>query len=190
MSDSRIRSSAGVTELYHGAVELLKQMIATPSFSKEEDKTADLLESYLNGHDARTQRSDNNVWAISQNHEPEAPVILLNSHHDTVKPSGDWEQDPFTPVHKGDKLTGLGSNDAGASAVALVATFLHLSSLAVLPYKLILAISGEEEISGKNGIKSILPQLGHIDLGVVGEPTTMQMAIAEKGLIVPDYIPS
>ncbi len=177
-----------VSELFEGAIQLLQKMISTPSFSREEDKTADILQDYLRGHGISTERSKNNVWASSQNHRSDVPVILLNSHHDTVKPSGDWEQDPFTPFLQDDKLIGLGSNDAGGSVVALVATFLYLNSLPKLPYKLILAISAEEEVSGKNGVKSILSQLGPIDLGVVGEPTTMQMAIAEKGLIVLDCI--
>ena len=167
-------------------IELLKQLIKTPSFSKEEDTTADILHSFLGQHNILANRSGNNIWARNMDFDPNKPSILLNSHHDTVKPNKGWISDPFTPNISGDKLTGLGSNDAGGPLVSLIATFLHFYSRKDLPYNLIIAATAEEEISGANGIASILPELGHIDLGIVGEPTQMQMAIAEKGLMVLD----
>ena len=125
---------------------------------------------------------------MANNHLPNAPILLLNSHHDTVKAAGNWTHPPHSPVINGDRLYGLGSNDAGASVVCLIAAFLHLSSGSVLPYKLVLALTAEEEISGPNGISSILEELGSVELAIVGEPTEMQMAVAEKGLVVLDCI--
>lgn len=168
------------------AIKLLQQLIATPSFSREEASTATLIASFLEQHGHSPARQGNNVWVQNPAFSPEKPTVLLNSHHDTVKPAKGWTYDPFSPTLEGDRLTGLGSNDAGGPLVSLIATFLHLSQQENLPYNLILAATAEEEISGKNGIASILEQLGHIDLGVVGEPTQMQMAVAEKGLMVLD----
>jgi acetylornithine deacetylase len=173
---------------YEPAVELLKQMISTPSVSGDESQTAYLIETFLKGNGKTTNRKFNNVWSISDNCAENAPVILLNSHHDTVRASGKWRNDPYSPILLEDHLYGLGSNDAGASVVALLAAFLHLSNQAELPYRLIIALTAEEETSGANGISSILGELGHIDLAVVGEPTEMQMAVAEKGLVVVDCV--
>ena len=170
------------------AVILLQNLIHIPSFSREEKNTSLLIRHFLESHGVEVQQKDNNVWACASNHSEGAPVILLNSHHDTVKPANGWETDPFKPILQDGKLIGLGSNDAGASAVSLLATFLYLSKLPQLPYKLIVAITAEEEISGQNGISSILSDLGNIDMGIVGEPTGMQMAIAEKGLMVLDCV--
>lgn len=167
-------------------INLLKQLIATPSFSKEENKTADIIDEFLSKKGLQTQRSGNNIWARSKFWNAEKPIILLNSHHDTVRPVSNWTYDPFKPTVEKDQLFGLGSNDAGASLVSLIATFLHFYEVQDLPFNLIIAATAEEEISGKNGIASILSQLGKIDLGIVGEPTEMQMAIAEKGLMVID----
>jgi acetylornithine deacetylase len=168
------------------AIELLKQLIAIPSLSKEEDKTADLLENYLKGFGHKVHRKMNNVWVYSNDYSKDKPTILLNSHHDTVKPNQGYTQDPFTPTIKDGKLIGLGSNDAGGPLVALIHTFLLLDKIPDRAYNLIMAATAEEEISGKNGIEAILPDLGKIDLGIVGEPTLMQMAVAEKGLMVLD----
>ncbi|HAS41398.1 MAG TPA: acetylornithine deacetylase [Microscillaceae bacterium] len=167
-------------------VNLLKQLIATQSFSREEDKTADILEEFIKQQGLVPQRQGNNVWVKSASFTEGKPTILLNSHHDTVKPVKGWKRDPFEPTEEEGVIYGLGSNDAGASLVSLLATFTHLNALPDLPYNLIYAATAEEEVSGKNGIASILSNLGKIDLGVVGEPTQMQMAIAEKGLIVID----
>ncbi|XCI75313.1 MAG: M20 family metallo-hydrolase [Flavobacteriales bacterium] len=171
------------------AIELLKCLVNTPSISREEDKTADLIVDFLCEHDIPTKRKFNNVWTISTNHfGVGVPTILLNSHHDTVRASENWHTDPFSATFEGDKLIGLGSNDAGASIVSLISVFIYLSLLPHLPYRLILAITGEEEVSGVKGVRSILPELGFIDLGIVGEPTQMQVAMAEKGLIVLDCL--
>src|SRR5690606_12137055 len=128
----------------------------------------------------------NNVWVFNKHYDSRRPTILLNSHHDTVSPSAKWTKDPFHPLIEEGKLYGLGSNDAGGALSSLLFTFLHYYEAENLPYNLVFAATAEEEISGKNGVESILPKLGRIDLGIVGEPTNMQMAVAEKGLMVID----
>ena len=165
---------------------LLQSLISTPSFSREEAVTAATLEAFFSQHDIPTQRQGNNVWAHNLHFTPDKPTILLNSHHDTVKPGQGWNTDPFSPTMKGDTLYGLGSNDAGGPLVSLIATFLHYYPQENLPFNLLLAATAEEEISGKNGIASILDRLGPISLGIIGEPTEMHLAIAEKGLMVLD----
>ena len=175
-------------QLHLEAADLLKKLIAIPSISGKEEGTADLLEKTLRDYGKMTNRKYNNVWSISDNCPIDAPVVLLNSHHDTVQASGNWTHDPYTPVLNQDRLYGLGSNDAGASVVSLLATFLHLSSQPELPFRLILALSAEEETSGSKGVCSILDDLGTIELAVVGEPTEMKMAVAEKGLVVLDCV--
>ena len=174
-----------INQLSTAAVDLLIRLIKTPSFSREESGTATLIQDFLAAHGVPAQRQQNNVWAVSTHFDAAKPTILLNSHHDTVKPGAGWKYDPFGATLEGDKLTGLGSNDAGASAVSLLATFLYFQSQDN-PFNLICAITAEEEISGANGIRSVLPEFGKIDLGIVGEPTGMNLAIAEKGLIVLD----
>jgi acetylornithine deacetylase len=168
------------------AVELLKQLIATPSFSKEEDKTAEILFHYLSQRTVHVKQAGNNVWARNAHYDESKPTILLNSHHDTVKPNKGYTLDPFAPISENGKLFGLGSNDAGGSLVSLIATFLYFNQRENLKYNFVLAASAEEEISGKNGIELVLPELGPIDFGIVGEPTQMQMAVAERGLMVLD----
>ncbi len=167
------------------AIELLIKLIKTQSFSREESGTADILEQFFAQHEIPAQRQGNNVWATSRHFDPQKPTILLNSHHDTVKPGAAWTYPPLGAVLEGDKLTGLGSNDAGASAVSLLAVFRYFYDQPTA-FNLICAITAEEEISGANGIKIILPALGKIDLGIVGEPTAMNAAVAEKGLLVLD----
>ncbi len=170
------------------AVALLEKLIAIPSLSREEDKTADLLYDYLKQKGVQPKRKQNNVWAFADDYQEGRPTILLNSHHDTVKPAASWSVDPFTPVQQGGKLIGLGSNDAGGPLVALLHTFLILNAVKGRGYNLVFAATAEEEISGKNGVVITLPELGNIDLAIVGEPTQMQMAVAEKGLMVIDGI--
>lgn len=170
--------------LQHEALELLRALIAEPSPSREEQGTAALIEAFFRRHRVPTQRKGNNVWARGVGEGK--PVVLLNSHHDTVKPSASWKHDPYTATLEGDQLFGLGSNDAGGPLVALIATFLALHDREDLPFNLVLAATAEEEISGVNGIASILPDLGPIDMAIVGEPTCMRMATAEKGLLVLD----
>lgn len=174
-----------IKQLSNEAVELLVQLIKVSSFSREEAGTATLIQQFLTAHGVVAKRQQNNVWAISQYFDASKPTILLNSHHDTVKPGAGWMADPFGAVLDGDHLIGLGSNDAGASAVSLLAVFLYFQGRPN-SFNLIGAITAEEEISGANGIRSVLPELGKIDLGIVGEPTGMNLAIAEKGLIVLD----
>jgi acetylornithine deacetylase len=174
-----------IAQLSNEAIGLLIQLIKTPSFSREEAGTATLIEAFLRAQGVAAKRQQNNVWAVSQHFDAGKPTLLLNSHHDTVKAGAGWQHDPFGAVLEGDKLIGLGSNDAGASAVSLLATFLYFQGRPNA-FNLICAITAEEEISGANGIRSVLPALGKIDLGIVGEPTGMNLAIAEKGLIVLD----
>ncbi|WP_185855818.1 M20 family metallo-hydrolase [Blattabacterium cuenoti] len=173
------------------AIQLLIRLINTPSFSRKEKKVSLLIESYLSRYGFHIKRKYNNIWTENTNFsKKENPrTILLNSHHDTVKPGKNWKTNPFTAKKKEDQLIiGLGSNDAGASVVSLISTFIYLSSFSLLPYRLVLAITAEEEISGALGVRSILPELGSIDLGIVGEPTNMKVAIAEKGLMVLDCV--
>jgi acetylornithine deacetylase len=170
---------------YH-AVALLKRLIATPSFSREEEETADLLLRFLQQRGIEAQVECNNVWARNRHFDPKKPTILLNSHHDTVKPNAGYTRDPFAPTIEGGKLYGLGSNDAGGCLVSLVAAFLHFFERADLPFNLLLACTAEEEVSGSKGIASLLPHLGPIECGLVGEPTQLRLATAEKGLLVLD----
>lgn len=174
--------------LHQDAINLLKQLIATPSFSKEEDNTADILEQFLESKGVHTNIFLKNIWAKNKYFDERKPTILLNSHHDTVKPNKGYTLDPFTPIIKDEKLFGLGSNDAGGPLVSLIATFMYYYDKPDLKYNLIIAATAEEEISGHNGIEALLPRLGDLDCGIVGEPTQMQMAVAEKGLMVLDCI--
>jgi len=175
-----------ITTLYNDALGLLKQLISTPLFSKEESGTASIISSFFNAKNIRTDRLMNNVWAVNKHFDKAKPTILLNSHHDTVKPNSDYTNTPFLAFERDGKLFGLGSNDAGGCLVSLIATFLYFYDKKDLKYNVILAASAEEEISGINGIEALLPKLGNIDFAIVGEPTCMDMAIAEKGLMVLD----
>jgi acetylornithine deacetylase len=174
--------------LYDAALSLLKALIKIPSFSKQEQETATLIQSFLQEKGILCHRLKNNIWAANQYFSEHKPTILLNSHHDTVKPASGYTKNPFEPVEEAGKLYGLGSNDAGGALVALIATFLHFYARKDLSFNLILAATAEEEISGEHGIAYLLPELGKIDVGIVGEPTQMKMAIAEKGLMVIDGI--
>lgn len=174
--------------LQQDAIELLKQLISTPSFSKEEDQTAAILTAFFQQRNIPVQQKGYNVWAKNKHFDASKPTILLNSHHDTVKPNKGYTLDPFTPVEKDGKLFGLGSNDAGGPLVSLIAAFLYFYERTDLRYNFILAASAEEEISGLNGIELVIPELGPIAFGVVGEPTQMQMAVAERGLMVLDAV--
>ncbi|MEM7551626.1 MAG: M20 family metallo-hydrolase [Bacteroidota bacterium] len=167
------------------AEHLLKRLISIPSLSREEDFTADLLFDHLKENGNEPKRLKNNVYAFSKDFDSDKPTVLLNSHHDTVKPAKGWTKDPFSATIENDRIYGLGSNDAGASLVCLLYTFAYLNEQS-RDYNLIFAATAEEEISGKNGIELLLPELGKIDLGIVGEPTQMNLAVAEKGLMVLD----
>ena len=183
---------------YLNAVELLKKLIATPSFSKEEDKTADIIEQFFSEKNIPSNRLLNNVWCVNKYFDENKPTILLNSHHDTVKPNPQYSKDPFLPIIEDGKLFGLGSNDAGGCLVSLIAAFCHFYDKEDLKYNIVVAATAEEEISGTEGIEKLLasaefnsPLRG---LGgawglwgvIVGEPTLTNLAIAEKGLLVLD----
>lgn len=168
------------------ALDLLRELIATPSFSKEEAQTAGIITRFLGVHGIEHSRILNNVYAYNKHFSKELPTILLNSHHDTVKPNKGYTLDPFSPIEREGRLYGLGSNDAGGPLVSLIATFLYFYDKAGLPFNLLLAATAEEEISGLDGVEMLLPHLGNISFGIVGEPTQMQMAVAERGLLVLD----
>lgn len=168
------------------AIDLLKQLIETPSFSTEEHNTAKLIEQWFNQHHIPFQRDNNNIWATNAHFDKNKPTILLNSHHDTVKPNSGYTKDPFKPIIEDGKLFGLGSNDAGGCLVSLIATFTYFYNKGPLNYNLVLVASAEEENSGKQGLNSMLSIIPHIDVAIVGEPTLMQLAVAEKGLLVFD----
>ena len=175
------------SELTNDAIALLSEMIKIESFSREEHKVADFLESYIESKGYVAARNGNNIWLMSPGFDPLRKTILLNSHIDTVKPVAGWIKDPFSPLIENDKLYGLGSNDAGASVVTLLQTFFFLTQRQQ-SYNLIFAASAEEEVSGKNGIEALIKELPAIDFAIVGEPTGMHMAVAEKGLMVLDCV--
>lgn len=170
------------------AVELLKELIATPSFSKEEEKTAGIIARFFSERDIAATWVGNNIFALNRHFDEKKPTILLNSHHDTVKPNPQYTKDPFSPVEENGKLFGLGSNDAGGCLVSLIAVFLYFCNNPDLKYNIAIAATAEEEISGTGGIEYTLKYLPKIDCAIVGEPTQMQMAVAERGLMVLDCI--
>ncbi|UKJ07622.1 M20 family metallo-hydrolase [Solitalea lacus] len=175
-------------QLKHDAIELLKKLISIQSFSKEEDQTGDVIEAFLKERSVFTFRKIHNIWAFNKHYDPKKPTVLLNSHHDTVKPNKGYTKDPFSPIVEDGKLYGLGSNDAGGCLVSLMATFLYFHEKEDLKYNIAFAASAEEEISGYNGIELIVPELGPVEFAIVGEPTQMHLAIAEKGLMVCDCV--
>lgn len=165
-------------------IELLKSMVAIPSFSREETAVADFLEKWMLEHGLKPCRKANNIW-LDADPGSDKPVLLLNAHIDTVKPAGGYTRDPFTPSEEDGRIYGLGTNDDGASVVSLLGAYLELAS-GPQPYHLIYSATAEEEVCGRNGIELIIPELPPVALGVMGEPTGMQMAVAEKGLMVLD----
>jgi acetylornithine deacetylase len=177
-----------INELTDDSIDLLKKLIATPSLSKEENRTADIIQDFLSERNIPFSRLENNIWSRNQGFNKELPTILLNSHHDTVKPNASWTKDPFEPLVEGDILYGLGSNDAGGALVSLLATYLYFYYRTDLPVNIIFAATAEEEISGKNGIELLLKELPEISYGIIGEPTQMNLAVAEKGLLVLDCV--
>lgn len=170
------------------AINLLEQLIAIPSFSKEEDQTALVIQGFFKQQDVPSERKGNNVWARNKYFNPDLPTILLNSHHDTVRPNSAYTRDPFQAEIIDGKLYGLGSNDAGGPLVCLIMSFLHFYERQDLKYNIVVAATAEEEISGHEGIERIWDLLPPIDFAMVGEPTLCQMAIAEKGLMVLDCV--
>jgi len=174
-----------IDALYYNAVDLLKTLIATPSFSREEHNVAEVLAAYITKAGFNPIRKGNNLWIKNKGFDPSKPTILLNSHMDTVRPVSGWVKDPFAPVEEDDKLYGLGSNDAGASLVSLLHAFFLLNDKEQ-DYNLIFLASCEEEVSGNGGAEAVVPELPAISFGIVGEPTGMHPAVAEKGLLVLD----
>lgn len=173
------------------AVELLRRLIATPSPSREENATADIWEEWLRIQGVENvSRIHNNVFAVGCSYSPFRPTLMLNSHHDTVRPSGSYTRNPYSPDIEGDRLYGLGSNDAGASGVALASTFISLRKRTDLPFNLLLAITAAEEVMGEQGMRAFLPHLQQMgltpDMVIVGEPTGMNAALGERGLLVFD----
>jgi len=174
--------------LFPIAVELLQQLISIPSFSKEENKTASLIENFFKHYEIETSRKGNNVWTKNKFFDPIKPTLLLNSHHDTVKPNPAYTRDPFAANIEDGKLYGLGSNDAGGPLVSLIMTFFYFYGEKDLKYNIVFVASAEEEISGTGGVELIWNDLPKIDFAIVGEPTLLDMAIAEKGLLVLDCV--
>ncbi|MGV8878868.1 MAG: M20 family metallo-hydrolase [Sphingobacteriaceae bacterium] len=172
--------------LYKQSVDLLRHLIATPSFSKEETVTANIIAGFLEEQGIKINRKLNNIWAYNLHFNAAKPTVLLNSHHDTVKPNSGYTRDPFDAIIEGDQLFGLGSNDAGGCLVSLIATFLYFYNRTDLQYNICLATTAEEEISGNDGLELVIPDLGKLEFAIVGEPTLMQLAIAERGLMVLD----
>lgn len=185
-----------ITLVYQKAVALLKALITQPSFSKEEEGTAALIKTFLESNGVRAEQHLNNVWAVNRYFDKTKPTLLLNSHHDTVKPNPQYTRDPFLATEEEGKLFGLGSNDAGGCLVSLLAVFLYYYKQENMAYNLVIAATAEEEISGKDGIEALLTNekfLGCVTVSaisgaIVGEPTLMEMAVAERGLLVLDAV--
>ena len=175
-----------ITQYTADAIALLKQLIAVPSVSRSEKDAADVMQRAMESYGFTPSREGNNLWVMSERWDNNRPTLLLNAHIDTVKPVATWTRDPFTPTIEGDRLYGLGSNDCGGGLVALLQVFRRLADSTDCPYNLVYLASAEEEVSGKDGISRALPLLPHIDVAIVGEPTGMQPAVAEKGLMVVD----
>ena len=167
-------------------IELLQTLISTPSLSRQEAATAEVIESFLRERGLQPERYLNNVFVKARNWQPGRPVVLLNSHHDTVKAAAGYTRDPHSPDIEDGRLYGLGSNDAGGALVSLISAFVALENDQRLGCNLILAATAEEEISGPNGIAAVLPLLGKVDAAIVGEPTLLDYAVAERGLVVID----
>ncbi len=176
-----------IDEIFYDAVDMLREMVAVPSLSRDESAVADVVERHMRQFGLDVKRHGCNMWSISPDFDPQRPTILLNAHIDTVRVADGWQHDPFKPTQEGDRIYGLGTNDDGASVVSLLAAFRMLTSH-TQRYNLIFLASAEEEVSGKNGIESVLPMLPNIDVALVGEPTGMQPAVAEKGLMVLDGV--
>lgn len=174
------------TKLADEALALLKRLIAIQSFSRQEEQTAAVIEAFFAQKQIPCQRLKNNVWAQNRYVDPAKPTLLLNSHHDTVKPNRSWTLDPFEPLERDGKLFGLGSNDAGGCLISLLAAFTHFYDRPDMAYNIVMAATAEEEISGRDGLELLLPELPDLSFAIVGEPTEMQLAIAEKGLLVLD----
>lgn len=179
---------APTASVVEDAIDLLRHLIGIPSFSREENRTAEAIEGYLRDRGYDPQRCGNNVWCRGRTFDRSKPTLLLNSHHDTVRPSSGYTRSPFEPYEKEGRLYGLGSNDAGGPLVALLAAFVENGEREDLPVNLLFIASAEEETSGEGGIGMVLPEVGPVDCGIVGEPTSLEIAVAEKGLLVLDCV--
>ncbi|WP_406684899.1 M20 family metallo-hydrolase [Seonamhaeicola sp. MEBiC1930] len=177
-----------IQQLTSEAIALLKQLIETQSFSSEEDQTAAHIEDWFKRNDIDYKRTQNNIWAVNKHFEEGKPTLLLNSHHDTVRPNSAYTKDPFKAIVEDGKLYGLGSNDAGGCLVSLIATFTYYYNHENLKYNLVIVASAEEESSGPKGLNSMLSVIPEVDVAIVGEPTLMNLAVAEKGLVVFDAV--
>lgn len=177
-----------IEQLIKDSKSLLASLIEIPSFSREEENTANCIQNYFSERDIQTQRLGNNIIALNNYFDPSKPCILLNSHHDTVKPNPGYTKDPFKAIIEDGKLYGLGANDAGGCLVSLIAAFLYYYNQEDLKYNLCLVASAEEEVSGKSGIEMVFPELPNCEFAIVGEPTLLDLAVAEKGLMVLDCI--
>ena len=175
-----------IEELQQEAIQLLQDLVNTPSLSSEEDQTAAIIKEWLAKHGGSCQQQQNNVYAINKHEDPSKPYLLLNSHHDTVLPNSGYTRDPYKAAIENGKLYGLGSNDAGGALVCLLATFVYFYEQEDMAYNLVVAATAEEETSGDHGLNSLLKTLPNIDTAIVGEPTQMHLAVAEKGLVVFD----
>ena len=175
-------------KLTQDAIALLEVLIETESFSSQEDKTASHIEHWFRNNDIPFKRNVNNVWAVNKYFDESKPTLLLNSHHDTVKPNNGYTKNPLKAIVEDGKLYGLGSNDAGGCLVSLIATFTHFYSNKNLKFNLVIVASAEEESSGANGLNSMLDIIPNVDVAIVGEPTLMNLAVAEKGLVVFDAV--
>lgn len=175
-----------LADLVEAATSLLQELIRIPSVSREENGTADLLCHFLKQRGIEVHRSGNNVWAYNKYKDEIKPCVLLNSHHDTVKPNAGYTRDPFDPILEDGKLFGLGSNDAGGCLVALISAFLYFYDRDDLAYNICFLASAEEEVSGKNGLEEAYKRIGDMSFAIVGEPTLLDLAVAEKGLMVLD----
>ena len=177
-----------IERLTENAISLLKNLIETQSFSQQEENTAKLIEAWFLENEIPFKRTKNNIWATNKYFDESKPTLLLNSHHDTVKPNSAYTKNPFKAIVTDGKLYGLGSNDAGGCLVCLLATFTNFYAQKNLKYNVVIVASAEEENSGPNGLNSMLSIIPHIDVAIVGEPTLMHLAVAEKGLVVLDAI--
>ena len=177
-----------IERLTTDAIALLKQLIETQSFSTEEENTALLIEDWFTTHQIPFKRNKNNVWATNKHFDDTKPTLLLNSHHDTVKPNNGYTKDPLKAIVEDGRLYGLGSNDAGGCLVSLIAAFTYFYTKKNLNYNLVIVASAEEENSGPDGLNSMLSIIPNLEVAIVGEPTLMNLAIAEKGLVVFDAI--
>ena len=177
-----------IEKLTEKAISLLKRLIETQSFSSEEDQTANHIEQWFINQNIPFKRTKNNVWATNKHFDTSKPTLLLNSHHDTVKPNNGYTKDPFKAIVEDGKLYGLGSNDAGGCLVSLLATFAYFYNKQHLKYNLVIVASAEEESSGPDGLNSMLKVIPKVDVAIVGEPTLMHLAVAEKGLVVFDAV--